>query len=184
MQVNLPSRATTLYKTLWWDFKEKGCTAEKKRKEKKRKEKKRKEKKRKEKNRKEKKRKEKKRKEKKRKELLFGKEKKRKEKKRKEKKRKEKKRKEKKRKDYAIRHTYIEKLELYPSFPMAVGPSWVMQLWVGRGGLTLAPTCCHVGFSCVCLTLSISSTSFKISPSFNDVVQACDCMHVKLPQHT
>ena len=43
-----------------------------------------------------------------------------------------------KRKDDAVRQFYIEKLEVYPSFPMAVGPSWVMQLW--WEGLPLAPT--------------------------------------------
>ena len=43
--------------------------------------------------------------------------------KRKEKKRKEKKRKEKKRKDDTVRQFYIAKLEVYPSFPMAVRPS-------------------------------------------------------------
>ena len=49
-----------------------------------------------------------------------------------------------------------------------------------RGGLPLVPTCCHVGF--FDLTLSISCTSFKIYPSFSHVV-AYDCMYVKLPQH-
>ena len=36
----------------------------------------------------------------------------------------------------AVRQFYIEKLEVYPSFPgpVAVGPSWVIQLWGGRGG--------------------------------------------------
>ena len=52
-------------------------------------------------------------------------------------------RKRKKRKDDAVRQFefYIEKLEVYPSFAMAVGPSWVLQLW--WGGLPLAPTCCY-----------------------------------------
>ena len=48
------------------------------------------------------------------------------------------------RKDFAIRQFYIEKLEVYPSFPMAVGPSWVMQLW--WGGLTLGPYVLSWGF--------------------------------------
>ena len=93
------------------------------------------------------------------------------------------KKKKKKKKNDAVRQFYIEKLEVYPSFPVAVGPSWVIQLWGKGGGLPLAPTCCHVG-ACIRFTLSISCTSFKISPFFNDVVGACDCMHVKLSQHT
>ena len=52
---------------------------------------------------------------------------------------------EKEKKNDAVRQCYIEKLEVYPSFPVAVGPSWVIQLWgEGGGGLPLAPTCCHV----------------------------------------
>ena len=39
----------------------------------------------------------------------------------------------KKMKNDAVRQFYIEKLEVYPSFLVAVGPSWVIQLW-GKGG--------------------------------------------------
>ena len=34
------------------------------------------------------------------------------------------------------------------------------------------------------LIVEVAGSILGTSPSINDVVQACECMHVKLPQHT